>query len=45
MATRFDNTLVIAISSRALFNLEQSHQVFMEQGIEAYCQYQIAHEK
>lgn len=44
MATRFDNTLVIAISSRALFNLEDSHRVYMDQGIEAYCRYQIAHE-
>jgi 5'-nucleotidase len=44
MATRFDNTLVIAISSRALFDLEESHRVYMEKGIEAYCRYQIAHE-
>lgn len=36
--------LVIAISSRALFNLDDSHQVYMEQGLEAYQQYQIAHE-
>ena len=36
--------LVIAISSRALFDMEESHQVFVEQGIEAYCHYQIAHE-
>ncbi len=36
--------LVVAISSRALFDLEQSHQVFEEQGVEAYCQYQIKHE-
>lgn len=44
MPARFDNTLVIAISSRALFDLEESHRVYMEQGIEAYCQYQITHE-
>ena len=44
MPTRFDNTLVIAISSRALFNLEDSHRVYMDQGIEAYCRYQIEHE-
>jgi len=36
--------LVVAISSRALFDLEQSHQLFTEQGLEAYCQYQIDHE-
>lgn len=44
MATTFDNTLVIAISSRALFNMEEGHRIFVEQGIEAYCHYQIAHE-
>lgn len=37
--------LVIAISSRALFDLSESHRVFEEQGLEAYQQYQIAHEE
>ncbi len=36
--------LVIAISSRALFNLDESHQVYEQHGLEAYQQYQIAHE-
>ena len=36
--------LVIAISSRALFNLEDSHRVFEEEGLEAYQQYQISKE-
>lgn len=36
--------LVVAISSRALFDLQESHRVFTEQGVDAYCQYQIAHE-
>jgi 5'-nucleotidase len=36
--------LVVAISSRALFDLDESHRVYQEQGIEAYCQYQIEHE-
>jgi len=36
--------LVIAISSRALFDLDASHRVFEEQGLEAYQQYQIEHE-
>ena len=44
MPPRFDQTLVIAISSRALFDLEESHQVYIDQGIDAYCQYQIDHE-
>lgn len=37
--------LVIAISSRALFNLEDAHQVYQEHGVEAYCQHQVKHEK
>ena len=36
--------LVIAISSRALFDLAESHRVFEEQGLDAYQRYQIAHE-
>jgi len=36
--------LTIAISSRALFNLDESHAVFENDGIEAYCQYQIERE-
>jgi 5'-nucleotidase len=36
--------LIVAISSRALFNLDDSHRVYEEQGVEAYRQYQIAHE-
>jgi len=38
------NKLVIAISSRALFDLDESHQVFEKEGLEAYSKYQIAHE-
>lgn len=38
------NKLIVAISSRALFNLEDSHEVFVQQGVQAYCQYQIEHE-
>ena len=36
--------LVVAISSRALFNLDESHAIFESQGKEAYCRYQIEHE-
>lgn len=36
--------LIIAISSRALFDLDDSHKIFEEQGIRAYTEYQIAHE-
>ena len=37
--------LVIAISSRALFNLNESHRVFVEEGVDAYCRYQIDREE
>jgi len=37
--------LVVAISSRALFDLGASHRVFETQGVEAYCRYQIDHEE
>ncbi len=36
--------LVVAVSSRALFNLDESHAIFETQGKEAFCQYQIEHE-
>lgn len=39
-----DDKLVIAISSRALFDLIDSHQVFEGEGVEAYCKYQIERE-
>ncbi|MGI9251047.1 MAG: 5'-nucleotidase [Pseudohongiellaceae bacterium] len=35
---------VIGISSRALFDLSESHQVYEEEGLEAYQQYQIERE-
>ncbi|MDG1850649.1 MAG: 5'-nucleotidase [Gammaproteobacteria bacterium] len=36
--------LVVAISSRALFNLDDSHEIYMKEGVEAYRQYQIDRE-
>lgn len=36
--------LVIGISSRALFNLEQENMIFEEQGLAAYEEYQVNHE-
>jgi 5'-nucleotidase len=39
-----NDKLIVAISSRALFNLDESHHVYEEQGVEAYRKYQIAHE-
>jgi len=44
MSKELDDKLVLAISSRALFDLTESHQVFESQGVEAYRQYQIEHE-
>jgi 5'-nucleotidase len=38
------NPLVVAISSRALFDLDESHRIFEEEGTEAYCLHQIANE-
>lgn len=37
--------LVVAISSRALFNLDEAHRVFEEQGLDAYSHYQIENEQ
>ena len=37
--------LVIAISSRALFDLSESHRVYEEEGLDAYQKYQIAREE
>lgn len=36
--------LVVAVSSRALFDLDESHAIFENKGVEAYCQHQIEHE-
>ncbi|HET8819099.1 MAG TPA: 5'-nucleotidase [Xanthomonadaceae bacterium] len=36
--------LIVAISSRALFDLEDSHRLFERDGLEAYADYQRAHE-
>ncbi len=40
MPASFDGKLVVAISSRALFDLEESNRVFEEQGVDAYYEYQ-----
>jgi 5'-nucleotidase len=38
------NKLVLAISSRALFDLRESHAIYERDGVAAYRQYQIDHE-
>jgi 5'-nucleotidase len=44
MPKGFENKLVVAISSRALFNLDESHRVYESEGLSAYQKYQIEHE-
>ena len=38
------HSLVIGVSSRALFSLEEENKIFEEQGVAAYIAYQLAHE-
>lgn len=45
MAIKLDDKLVIGVSSRALFDLEEENKIFENQGLEAYCNYQLEHEK
>ena len=44
MALKLDDKLVIGVSSRALFDLEEENKIFTDNGLEAYSQYQIEHE-
>lgn len=44
MAADLSNCLVIGISSRALFDLEEENRIFEEHGLEAYSRYQRDHE-
>ncbi len=44
MPAKLEDKLVIAISSRALFNLDDSHRVYQEEGLEAYSRYQVERE-
>ena len=39
------NPLVIGISSRALFDLEEENRIFEEQGLATYEEYQVCHEQ
>ncbi len=43
-AERRESTLVVAISSRALFDLGESHALFEREGVDAFARYQIARE-
>lgn len=44
MTTDLTKKLVIAISSRALFDLDASNEVYEQQGVTAYAKYQVEHE-
>jgi len=44
MPVDFNGKLVVAISSRALFDLDESHGIFESEGVDAYCAYQTEHE-
>ena len=45
MAYELDKKLVIGISSRSLFNLEEENKIFEEQGLTAFKQHQLANEQ
>ena len=36
--------LVVAITSRALFDLDLSHEIYLNEGLEAYRDYQVNNE-
>jgi len=44
MENNLEKKLIVAISSRALFDLDESNSVFENEGVENYSKYQIAHE-
>ena len=44
MPLTLDDKLVVGISSRALFDLEEENTIFKEHGLEAYSKYMLEHE-
>src|SRR5690606_37968464 len=38
------NPLIVAISSRTLFDMEESHVLFEREGLDAYAEFQRSHE-
>src|SRR5690554_7842260 len=44
MPTNLTDTLVVGISSRALFDLEKENEIFEKEGLLAYQQFQIKNE-
>lgn len=44
MPVDFSGKLVVAISSRALFDLDEANRIFEQSGVEEYAHYQVGHE-
>ena len=44
MALTLSNKLVVGISSRALFDLEDENKIYEQEGLKTYSEYQIEHE-
>ena len=44
MGYKLNDKLVVAVSSRALFNLEEENKVFEEKGLDEYYKYQLENE-
>ncbi|MCP4429929.1 MAG: 5'-nucleotidase [Gammaproteobacteria bacterium] len=44
MTYDLSNYLVIGVSSRALFDLNKENEIYENDGLEAYCKYQLDHE-
>ena len=44
MALTLSNKLVVGISSRALFDLEDENKICEQEGLKTYSEYQIEHE-
>ena len=40
-----DHVLTIGVSTRALFDMEKEHAIFLEKGARAYVEYELAHER
>lgn len=45
MALNLEDKLVVGISSRALFDLEEENSIYENSGLKAYSEFQISHEK
>ncbi len=45
MSYQLEEKMVIGVSSRALFDLTIENEIFENDGVEAYCRYQVEHEQ